>query len=40
MWDKNKPAGNQKIRLSDEEIRANWAALEDALSREAYFPWD
>ncbi len=38
MWDKNKPAGNQKIRLSDEEIRANWAALEDALSREHIFP--
>jgi hypothetical protein len=37
-WDKDKPAGSQKIRLSDEEIRANWAALEDALGREHTFP--
>lgn len=37
-WDKDKPAGSQKIRLSDEEIRANNAALEDALAREHTFP--
>jgi hypothetical protein len=37
-WDKDKPAGSQKIRLSDEEIRANWAALEDALGRQHTFP--
>ncbi len=37
-WDKNKPAGSQKIRLSDEEIRANNTALEDALAREHTFP--
>jgi len=37
-WDKNKPAGSQKIRLSDDEIRANWAALEDALGRDHNFP--
>jgi hypothetical protein len=27
-WDKDKPSGGQKIRLSDEEIRGNWAAIE------------
>jgi hypothetical protein len=32
-WDKNKPAGSQKIRLSDDEIRANNAALEAAFSQ-------
>ncbi|RJP77999.1 MAG: hypothetical protein C4524_07375, partial [Candidatus Zixiibacteriota bacterium] len=37
-WDKSKPAGSQKIRLSDEEIRANWDALEDAWNREHVFP--
>ncbi len=37
-WDKAKPAGSQKIRLSDEEIRANNAALEETLSAEHYFP--
>jgi len=37
-WDAAKPAGSQKIRLSDEEIRANWDALEDALNREHTFP--
>lgn len=36
-WDAAKPAGSQKIRLSDEEIRANWAALEDALARNHNF---
>jgi len=30
-WDKNKPAGTDKIRVSDDYIRANWAALETAL---------
>ncbi len=37
-FDKDKPAGNQKIRLSDEEIRDNWAALEDAIGRNHNFP--
>lgn len=37
-WDANKPAGSQKLRLSDDEIRANNLALEDALSREHDFP--
>lgn len=37
-WDAAKPAGSQKIRLSDEEIRANWVALADALDREHIFP--
>lgn len=37
-WDKDKPAGSQKIRLSDEEIRANNAAVEDALGRNHNFP--
>jgi hypothetical protein len=37
-WDKNKPAGSQKIRLSDEEIRENWNCIEDALAREHTFP--
>lgn len=37
-WNKDNPAGNQKIRLSDEEIRANNAALETTLSQEHYFP--
>jgi len=30
-WDKNKPAGTDKIRNSDNYIRDNWAALEDSL---------
>ncbi len=37
-WDKTKPAGTTKIRLSDEEIRANFAALEDAIGRNHFFP--
>lgn len=37
-WDAAKPSGSQKLRLSDEEIRANWEALEDALNREHTFP--
>lgn len=37
-WDKDKPLGTQKIRLSDEEIRANFAALEDAIARNHNFP--
>jgi len=37
-WDKDKPQGSTKIRLSDEMIRANQAALEDALSRSLVFP--
>jgi hypothetical protein len=31
-WDKTKPAGSQKIRLSDEEIRANWEAIDAILA--------
>jgi len=38
VWDKNKPAGSQKIRLSDDEIRENMDCLEDALSRDHKFP--
>jgi hypothetical protein len=37
-WDVAKPSGSQKLRLSDEEIRANWSALMDALAREHIFP--
>lgn len=37
-WDKTKPAGSQKIRLSDEEIRENNDCLEDALGRNHTFP--
>lgn len=37
-WDKTKPAGSQKIRLSDEEMRENNDCLEDALSRNHTFP--
>jgi hypothetical protein len=33
-WDKTKPAGSQKIRLSDEEIRANWAAIDAVIGDE------
>lgn len=36
-WDKDKPAGNRKIRLSDEEIRANWAALETQIAQDHSF---
>lgn len=38
VWDKNEPAGNKKIRLSDEIIRENQDCLEDALSRDHKFP--
>lgn len=38
VWDAAKPAGSQKIRLSDEEIRANWAALQGVISAEHHFP--
>ena len=37
-WDANKPAGSTKVRLADDEIRANNAALEDALGRDHNFP--
>jgi len=30
-WDKTQPAGTTKIRISDNYIRENWAALEAAL---------
>jgi len=32
-FDKLKPAGSTKLRLSDDEIRDNWDAIEDALVR-------
>lgn len=37
-WDKNKPAGTDKLRDSDDMIRDNWAALQDALQRNHNFP--
>jgi hypothetical protein len=37
-WNKDKPAGSDKIRLSDDMLRANFAALEDALGRDHNFP--
>ncbi|RLB06410.1 MAG: hypothetical protein DRG83_00070 [Deltaproteobacteria bacterium] len=37
-WDKNTPAGNDPIRLGDDEIRNMKDYLEDALSREHTFP--
>lgn len=37
-FDKDKPAGNQKVRLSDDDIRTNNAALEDAIGRDHKFP--
>jgi hypothetical protein len=39
-WDKDKPAGTDKIRDSDDLIRANNTALEDALGRNHNFPGD
>lgn len=37
-WSKSKPAGTDKIRLSDEMIRENWDCIEDALNRAHKFP--
>jgi len=37
-FDKTKPAGSTKVRLSDDQIRDNWDALEDAISRDHKFP--
>ncbi len=37
-WDKTKPAGNTPLNASDNLIRQNWAALEDALARDHNFP--
>ncbi len=37
-WDKTKPAGSDKIRLSDDMLRDNFAALEDAIGRDHEFP--
>lgn len=28
-WDATKPAGTQKLRLADDDIRANWSAIDD-----------
>lgn len=39
-WDKDKPAGTDKLRDSDDMIRANWSALEDAIGRNHNFPGD
>lgn len=39
-WDKDRPAGTDKLRDSDDLIRANWSALEDAISRNHNFPGD
>lgn len=39
-WDKNKPAGTDKLRDSDDMIRDNWGALQDALQRNHEFPGD
>lgn len=33
QFEKTKPAGSTKLRLSDDEIRDNWDAIEDALVR-------
>lgn len=37
-WDATKPAGNQKLRLADDDLRENNDCLEDALSRDHEFP--
>jgi len=37
-WNKNKPAGSDPLNISDDLIRQNWAALEDALARDHNFP--
>lgn len=38
QFDKTKPAGSQKVRLSDDDIRSNNDALEDAIGRDHKFP--
>ena len=37
-WDATKPAGTTKIRLSDEQLRSNFAAIETAFGQEHEFP--
>ena len=37
-WNKNKPAGSDSLKVSDDNIRANNAHLEEALNREHTFP--
>jgi hypothetical protein len=37
-FDKTKPAGSTKLRLSDDQIRDNWDALQDAIARNHDFP--
>jgi len=37
VWDKDKPAGNQKLRLADDDLRANNAALEAAIDEDHDF---
>lgn len=37
-FDKTQPAGSTKVRLSDDQIRANNDALQDAISRDHKFP--
>ena len=39
-WDPDKPAGNDELRDSDDLIRLNNAALEDAIARNHNFPDD
>lgn len=37
-YDKNDPAGTDTFVVSDDMIRANWAAAEERLAQEHYFP--
>lgn len=37
-WDKTKPAATDKLRISDNDLRDNAAALEDAIGRNHNFP--
>lgn len=36
-WDKNRPDGDEKVNASDDKLRENAAAIEDALGREHRF---
>ena len=38
QFDQDKPAGSQKLRLSDDDIRNNNYALQDAIARDHVFP--
>lgn len=37
-FDRDKPAGNQKVRLADDDIRTNNYALQEAIGRDHKFP--